>query len=73
MNSSIGSPGTHQINRMIRHLCHSPGQFRFYRTDPGFLQLPTMKTAPIILKRERDAPCPDGVIRGQLLGFEKQV
>jgi hypothetical protein len=73
MNAGIGPPGTDQINRMIRYLCHSPGQFRFNRTNAGFLKLPTMKAAAIVFKRERYAPCSDGVIRGQGLGFEKQV
>lgn len=73
MDAGIGSPSTDQINRMIRNLCHRPRQLGFHRSDARFLKLPTMKTAPIVFERECDAPCSDGVIRSQLLGFKKQV
>lgn len=73
MDAGIGSPRAHQLDRMIRNPRYSLCQFRFHRTDAGFLQLPTMKASPIIFKREGDTPCSDGIIRSQLLGFEKQV
>lgn len=73
MDAGIGSSRAHKFDRMIGNLRYGLRQLRFHRTDAGFLQLPTMKTSPIIFKCEGDTPCSDGIIRSQLLGFEKQV
>lgn len=73
MNASIGAAGTHQINLVIRDPCNSSGQFRLDRADAGFLELPAMEVPAIVFESKGNATCPYGVIRGELLGFEKQV
>ena len=73
VNTGVCAPCTNQIHGVIGDLCDRFGKFGFDRPDAGFLELPAVETAAIVLKRKRDAPCTDGVIRGELLGFKKQV
>ena len=73
VHAGIGTARTHQINCMVRNLCHRCRQFRFYRSDTGFLELPAMKPTPIIFEGKCDAARAYGVIGGELLSLEKQV
>ena len=73
MNAGIGAACANQVNRMIRNPRNRSGQFRFNRADAGFLKLPAMEVPAIVFESKGNAPCPDGVIRSKLLGFEKQV
>ncbi len=73
VDTGISAPRTNQIHGVIGDPCHRFGKFGFDRPDTGFLELPAVEPATIILKRKHDSPCPDGVICGELPGFKKQV
>jgi hypothetical protein len=73
VHPGIGTARTHQINCMVRNLCHRCRQFRFHRSNTGFLELPAVKPTPIIFEGKCDAARAYGVIGGELLSLEKQV
>jgi hypothetical protein len=72
VDTGVCAPGTNQIHGVVGDLCNRFGEFGFNRPDTGFLELPAVETATIVLKRKRYAPRTNGVIRGELLGFKKQ-
>lgn len=72
VHSGIGSTSTHQIDRMIRHLCHCFGQLSLDRPNATFLMLPAVKTATIVFKNDHDPAVADRIVCGQRLRLEKQ-
>jgi len=73
MNAGIGAACANQVNLMICNTRNRSGQFRFNRADAGFLKLPAVEVPAIVFESKGNATCSDGVIRGELLGLEKQV
>ena len=72
MNTGIRAPGTDKFNIVVRYFRNSTGQLTLYRAHAGLLVLPAVEAPAVILKGERDAPCPDRAIGGQWLRSKKQ-
>ncbi len=72
MNTGIRATGANQIHRVVCHLRDRPGKLALHRADARLLILPAMKSPAIVLKGERDTPCPDTTVGCQWLRCKKQ-
>lgn len=72
MHSRIGAPGTDQVNRMIGYPRNRPVQFVLDGSDAGFLMLPAVIVATVVLENKRHTAITNGCVRGQCLVLLEQ-
>src|SRR5690606_18670206 len=73
MHAGVGSPRTHQVDRMICNTGRCPGKFCLHRTHTALLQLPAMEGLTVVLKDDGNPSVTNGVICGERLRREEQL